>query len=321
MSKTKANHLAEITAMMKIYNISLQDIDFYGKSPPKLLKETPRLILFLSYLGGLLMLGGTGLFLKDYWADFNSLERILLTYGMGVALYGASLALFYKKTSTLLLSNLFVISFLFLWGGLCVAIIELFPHGDNAALFVLCISSILLLQTGLTFIKIRLTAVLFMSVMFLAFSYGSLIRYLFETHLILPEVVAGLSSLDVLFAVGSLSFMAVVHRLQGTPYRAICGVWFFLSMGLFYGLTHQMLSDLHGTEFFAIIVVLGLALSQGTRSKAMLTLTALALIGYLTEMTTKYFLVTPWWPLALVSLGLLIVFSALGFYRKSQSFN
>ncbi len=320
MSQTKSNHLAEIVSMMRLYNISLNDIDSYKKSQPKPLKETSRFILFLAYLGGLLVLGGLGVFLKDHWDGFSSTERIVITYGVGVSLYFAALALYYKKTSTLTLSNLFVIAFVFQWGGLGVALKEFFPDGDNIPLFILSISGVMFLQTGVTFIKVRLASILFMTLLFLSIAYGAFVTVLFKEVLLPLETVGGLPTSDLLAVLGALSLMLIVQQIQKTQYNVICGVWFFVAMLSFYLASYYMLWVIHMTDFFGLFVFFGLALSQGTRSKAMLTLTAIALCGYLVDITLKYFLNTPWWPLALVSLGLLIILTATLFYRKAQNF-
>ena len=325
MSQTKANHLAEIVSMMRLYGINLNDIDSYEKAYPKPLKETPRLILFLAYLGGLLVLGGVGIFLKDHWSDFGSIERILMTYGVGTSLYITSLALYYKKVSTLTLSNLFVIAFVFQWGGLGVAIKELFPDGNNIPLFILSLSSMMLLQTSVTFARVRLTSILFMVLIFLSMSYGALVSYLYMDgvipHKILKTVISarGVYTLDLFAIFGGLLMIAITQKVQQSQYRIISGVWYFAAMALFYMAAYQMLSGLLMKEFFGLFVLVGMVMSQALRSKIMLTLTALALCSYLVDMTTKYFLDTPWWPLALVSLGVLVIIIALSFYRKVQN--
>ena len=313
MSQTKANHLAEIVSMMRLYKINLNDIDSYEKAHPKPLTETPRLILFLSYLGGILVLGGLGVFLKDHWVDFGSIERIMITYGVGVSLYLAAMVLYTRKFSTLILSNLFAIALVFQWGGVGVIIQEFFPDGNNISLFILSISGLLFLQAGVTFAKVRLTAVLFMTLIFLSLTYGALIAYLFNEGIIPHKVLKGIIStqgiytLEVFAVLGGLWMMALIQKIQKTQYNALCGVWFFAAMAVFYGQSYFIFDNLKMPEFFGLFVLFGLGLSQVTRSKAMLTLTAIALCGYLADMTTKYFLDTPWWPLALVGSGVLVI--------------
>lgn len=320
MSYTKANHLAEIVSLMQRYKISLADIDAYDKGQPASLKETPRFIVFLAYLGGLLVLGGLGIYFKDQWVDFSSIERIVMTYGVGLSLYILALILYKKGTSTLTLSNFFVIAFLFQGGGLGVALHELFPSGDNFPLFVLTISSLMLFQAMVTFYKVPLTSVLFMGVYYLAFTYSALIAYLLNEMLIPEKLVSKASSVDLLTMLGGVTLMALMYKVQRTPYRAICGFWYFVAMVAFYSGAYMLFKGVYYPEFFGFAPLLGLLLTQVTRSKAMLTLTALAFIGYLGDMTARYFLDTPWWPIALVAMGLMTILIAVLSYRRAQSY-
>ncbi len=320
MSYTKENHLAEIISLMRRYKISLADIDAYGKSQPVSLKETPRFIVFLAYLGGLLVLGGLGIYLKDHWESFASVERIVITYGVGLSLYILALVLYKKRASTLTLSNFFVIAFLFQGGGLGVALHELFPEGDNLPLFVLVISGVMLFQTLVTFYKVPLTAVLFMGIYYLVFTYGALVAYLLNEDFIPRDLFERLSSVDLFALLGGLTLVALVYKIQKTPYRIICGFWYFAAMVAFYGGSYWLFKDALSPEFFGFAPLLGLILAQVTRSKAMLALTALAFIGYLGDMTAKYFFDTPWWPIALVAMGLLTIFIAVLSYRRAQSY-
>ncbi len=316
MKYTKENHLAEIVSLMQRYNISLAEIDAYGKGQPASLKETPRFIIFLAYLGGFLVLGGFGIYLKDHWVQFSSVERIAMTYGVGLSLYISALALYKKGASTLTLSNLFVIAFLFQGGGLSVGLHELFPDGDNLPLFVLTISSLMLFQTTVTFYKVPLTSVLFMGLYYLAFTYSALIAYLLDEMLIPEKLV----SVQLLIMLGGTALIAVMYKVQKTPHRAICGFWYFMAMIAFYGGAYRLFKALLYPELFGLVPLLGLILVQVTRSKVMLTLTALAFIGYLGDMTARYFFETPWWPLALVGMGLMTILVAVLAYRRARSY-
>ncbi|HBN21933.1 MAG TPA: hypothetical protein DD412_01690 [Holosporales bacterium] len=320
MSNTKSNHLAEIISLMQRYKISLADIDAYGKGQSAPLKETPRFIVFLAYLGGLLVLGGLGIYLKDHWENFLSVERIVMTYGVGLSLYILALLLYKKGTSTLALSNFFVIAFLFQGGGLGVALHELFPDGDNLPLFVLTISTLMLFQAMVTFYKVPLISVLFMGFYYLAFTYSALIAYLLNEMLIPEKLIGQAASVDFLTMLGGVALIALVYKVQRTPYRAICGFWYFVAMVAFYGGAYMLFKGVHYPEFFGFAPLFGLLLTQITRSKAMLTLTAIAFIGYLGDMTAHYFLDTPWWPIALVVMGLMTILIAVLSYRRAQSY-
>lgn len=321
MSYTKENHLVEIISLMRRYKITLAEIDTYGKGQPTPLKETPRFIVFLAYLGGLLILGGLGIFLKNHWDNFSSVERILMTYGVGFSLYILALILYKKRTSSLTLSHFFVIAFLFQGGGLGVALHDLFPSGNNLPLFVLVISSLMLFQAMVTFYKVPLTSVLFMGFFYLAFTYWALIAYLLG-EMLMPEVLLmKVSSVDLLTMVGGGALIALMYKVQPTPYGVICGFWYFVAMVALYEGAYMIFQGLHAPEFFGFAPLLGLLLTQITRSKVVLTLTALAFLWYLGDMTARYFFDTPWWPIALVGMGLVTVLTAVLSYRRAQVYN
>jgi len=263
-----------------------------------------------------MILGGLGIYFKDHWVEFSSVERILITYGVGLSLYILALVLYKKRSSPLTLSNLFVISFLFQGGGLGVSLHELFPDGDNLPLFVLTISSLMLFQTAVTFYKVPLTSVLFMGLYYLAFTYSALIAYLLDEMLIPEKLI----SVQLLIMLGGTALIAVMYKIQKTPHRAICGFWYFVAGIAFYGGAYRLFQEWHYPEIFGLVPLLGLIFTQVTRSKAMLILTALAFIGYLGDMTARYFFDTPWWPIALVAMGLITILIAVLSYRRARSY-
>ena len=275
----------------------LEELSASAKGPDS---KSSLLTRLFGYLGGIFVLAGLGVFIEMQWAAMNSIARITVTLGSGIAMF--VMALFavgderWEKTAT----PLFLLAALLQPMGILVAIAE-FSKGGDERHAILLTSGVLLIQQTLIFLKTGRTVLLFTALVF-----G---LCLYATALDLIDLDEDLT----VFTLG-LSVLLVTYSIDRTPHRAITPFWYFASStamltGLFSLIQHSVL------EILFLGAACGLVfLSTWVRSRSLLFVGTVAILGYVGYYTAENFSDVIGWPIALVLFGLLLIgLSAVAF--------
>ena len=267
-----------------------------------------RMVWILGYIGGLFVVVGFGIFLGENWELFTLLQRITITYGTGMLLFVLSCVLYFRRAAPAILHNLFIISAVLMSIGLGVIINDLFPEDTYLSLFILSISGTMLFQYLMTFFATRLISVLFMTLIFAVGTYASAIDVLHDFNLVPIFVTSEFFAYNLAYLVGALSLIGVTYVISQSQFRKIAGFWFFFSSVGFYYTTHMIFeSDFEMMDAFILAILPGVYLAKIANSKALMVTTAIAFLPYLFHLDEKYFYHTTWWPLSLISMGLIII--------------
>ena len=252
------------------------------------------------YLGGIFVLAGLGVFIEMQWEAMNSLARITVTLGSGIAAFVMALFAVGDERREKTATPLFLLAAVLQPTGILVAIDE-FSRGGGERHAILLTSGVLLIQQTLIFLKTRRTALLFTALVFGVCLYG--------TAMDLVDVDGDL----IVFTVG-LSILLVTYSIDRTVHAVITPFWYFVSStamltGLFSLIEGSLL------EIFFLGAACGLVFfSTWVKSRGLLLVGTVAILGYIGYYTAEHFTDVVGWPIALIVFGLLLIgLSAVAF--------
>jgi hypothetical protein len=262
--------------------------------------QSSKLTRLFGYLGGIFVLAGLGVFIEMQWDSMNSMARIIVTLGSGVAAFAMALVAVndqrFEKAST----PLFLIAALMQPIGILVAIDEFSTGGDERHAFLLT-SGVLLIQQLLVFFKTKRSVLLFMALLFGSAFDGTALDLL------------GLDE-DLIFFTLGLSVLLVSYAIDRTRHAAITPFWYFA------GAT-AMLAGLFSLVEDSVVEILFLGaacgvvfLSTWAKSRSLLVVGTIAILGYVGYYTSEHFTDVVGWPIALILFGLMLIgLSAVAF--------
>ncbi len=260
----------------------------------------------LAWLGGTFVLAGLGVFISLNWDVMNTAARIVITLGSGLAalVFGlvASRDARYERAEP----PLFLLAAALQATGILVAIDE-FSTGGDWRYAVLAMTLVMGLQQAALLQKLRIHALVFTTIAFAA-GFAS-------TGLDLLEAAG-----DVNAAVVGASLAILAFGLARTPFRTQSGFWMLVGsatcmMGLF--------ELLRGTPIelgYLALACGAVALSAYARSRVLLAVGTIALLGYISYFTADRLLDVWGWPLALIALGIVLLGVSLAAMRLHRRY-
>ncbi len=269
-------------------------------------EKTSVLTKLLGYFGGIFVLAGLGVFIEMQWSEMNSFSRIVITLGSGIAAF--VMAYFavnderWEKTAT----PLFLVAALLQPMGILVAIDE-FSRGGDERHAILFASGVLLVQQTLAFIKLRRTVLVFAALVFAVCFYG--------TSMDLMDVDEDL----IVFSIG-LSLLCVTYSIDRTPHAAITPFWYFASSTATLVALFSLIE-----ETFLEILFLGAGcglvfLSTWVKSRSLLAVGTVAILGYVGYFTAEHFTNVVGWPVALIMFGMMLIGLSAAAFRINRKY-
>lgn len=148
--------LAQIAALARLHGLTEQDLRraLAAREPDAAKPRQGVLGRLFACIGGVLVLAGLCVFVGMLWGDMNSLERIVVTLGSGLAALVLSYMASLSPARERLVTPLFLIAVLLEPLGIAVALRE-FSTGGNELLGGLVVSGVMALQCGLIFARMR----------------------------------------------------------------------------------------------------------------------------------------------------------------------
>jgi hypothetical protein len=251
------------------------------------------LVRALGYLGATFVLVGIGVFVALQWENMNSLARIVVTLGSGMAAFAlaiiASREERYFEAATVLL----VLAALLEPTGMLVAFSELGSGGDWR-LAGLVTSGAMALQFGLTPIQPLRSKTIFLTIVFTVL--------FFWTAFDLLEMDDGIAAL----VLGAGMLLAAIG-LDRAGHGELSPPWYFFGPAAFlYGLFDIIEST--PFELLFVAVAAGLVyLAAYLRTRALLLVSTIAILAYTGYYTSEHFADSIGWPLALIAFGIALI--------------
>lgn len=293
MNKQQA--LTQIASIAQAHNLTPEDITAHllkqAHTSPS--AKANLLVTMLSYLGGLLVFTGTGYFISLQWEHFDSLSRVLITFGPGLIAMILALATIRDPRFTRATTPLFLIGAFMQPFGLFTLLREYYT-GNDGALAAIIVFTPLAAQMFLLFWKLQRTSLLFLALLFTFITFAAMMDKLdFDGDL--TAIILGFCGL------------LITSGLNRTSHRAIAPFSYFIFAMMFATGCFALLDN--SKADFLLIAIGGLMIFASIRaqSRSFLTASILTTLGYLCYFTNEYFADSLGWPLSLITLGLVMI--------------
>ena len=303
----KEDALKQIATIVREHDLSADEVlAEISATPDESGDKTSVLTKMLGYFGGIFVLAGLGVFIEMQWSSMNSFARIVITLGSGIATFVMAYFAVNDERWEKVATPLFLVAALLQPMGILVAIDE-FSRGGDERHAILFTSGVLLIQQTLAFSKLRRTVLVFAALVFGICFYG--------TGMDLIDVDEDL----IVFTVG-LSLLTVTYAIDRTRHAVITPFWYFAS-------STAMLVGLFSLieETFLEILFLGAAcglvfLSTWVKSRSMLAVGTIAILGYVGYYTAEHFSNVVGWPIALILFGMLLIGLSAAAFRINRKY-
>lgn len=252
-------------------------------------RSTGVLARVTAYLGGVFVLAGIALFIGMQWDHFGSAVRVLVTLGVGFAIYLFALATMTDNRFAGVTTPTLLIAALLQPTGIVVMINEYSRGGDpEHGLLFMC--AVMFVQQFLTFLAKRRTVLLFTSLFFGAAGFGTLGDILHVDF----EIIS--------LALG-IGLTLISYAIDRTPHRVITPFWYFAGSVFFlYGAFDVLEGSAFEIFYFGIAASI-MYLGTVVRSRTLLFSSVLALMGF----TGYYFRESLANAFGLIILGFLLI--------------
>ncbi len=296
-------------------------------------KKKNSIIEVLYYLGGLIVVFGIIILITKNWYKLNSVIKILSTLGSGIVVY--LVAVFFRQYKKLkkISSAFYLMSALILPIGLFVifkiANFDIFSYGTYVIIF-----AILSILYSLSYIFDKTNKILLLfSIIFATFLYYTVMGFFFgesplweETYFVYFTLLAG-----VVYILLGYLFRKTSFKVFTKPFYNL-GTLLTLSSTMYLGgyrafsykvpLSEIPLSHIMKMVWeiaFPFLTFFFVYLSVRLKNKRFLDFGVAFFMGYIIKITAEYFSDSLGWPLALVIIGLLMIFlgySVVNFRKK-----
>lgn len=303
----KEDALKQIAAIVREHDLSAAEVlAEISSAPDESDDKTSVLTKMLGYFGGIFVLAGLGVFIEMQWSSMNSFARIVITLGSGIAAFVVAYFAVNDERWEKVATPLFLVAALLQPMGILVAIDEFSSGGDerHAILFT---AGVLLIQQTLAFSKLRRTVLVFAALVFGVCFYG--------TGMDLIDLDEDL----IVFTVG-LSLLSVTYAIDRTRHAVITPFWYFagstaMLVGLFSLIEETVL------EILFLGAACGLVfLSTWVKSRSVLAVGTVAILGYVGYYTAEHFTNVVGWPIALILFGMLLIGLSAAAFRINRKY-
>lgn len=291
----KDDALQEIVSLAQHNNITLDEI---AKVMANVQAQTAKVSSgvvpkLLSYIGGIFVFAGVSVFISMYWHDFGSAVRVIATLGIGFIAFIMSVVSLADEKYERAATPLFLISMLLQPAGIFVMLDE-YSSGGDPRHGVLYMATFMLIQQGTIFWAKQRTTLAFGTILFACIFFVTL----FDIWHMDGELIG---------TVIGTSLMCIAYALNQSRHAAICPFWYFIGSGV---LLWSVFDAVESTPFE--LIFLGLAgfmifLSTYVRSRTLLLVSTLSMLGYIGYYTAEHFANTVGWPIALVIIGMALI--------------
>ncbi len=261
----------------------------------------------LYVLGAVILIIGLVIFIYQVWDDIGKFGHIVVTLGLGLLTTFLGSVLTQQKPGNEIGAVFQTIGGALIPGGSMVFLNELdLLYGASNWPVSITFGLITVFYIALSFFHKHPILTFFSIANGTAFIYS-----LMESVLEGPSYLHGDEYVYLTMLVG-LSYLLVAKSFEGNWNKRLIGLLYFFGSAFFYGAAFSKVYDSMFWELsFFIFVLGGLFLSVYMKSRIILVMSTLFLLGHLSHITNEYFADSLGWPIALILLG--FVFMILGY--------
>ena len=287
--------LIEVVDIIKRHNLSLADISTALEGAPDFKAQRSGSILsrLFGYVGGIFIFVGLAIYVGMRWDDLNSAGRILLTLGSGFCAFVVALVCTTDQRFEKAATPLFLVAALLQPTGIIVMLNE-YSHGGDPAYGLLFMNLVMAVQQGCAFWA-RQRAVLALSTIIFALGFFTIAFDLLNVNHNLIGVTLG------------ASLTCIAWSLDTSRHRSIAPLCYFFGSIVFLSAAFDWLRHRSIEPLFLGLACGFIFLSTVARSRALLLVGTLALIGYLGDYIAEHFAHNLNAPLLVMLIGFLLI--------------
>ena len=291
----KQDALVEVVDLIARHGLTIDEVSaaLAGKGDYATQRTSSVLSRLFAYLGGTFVFVGLGIFVGMRWDDLGPAGRVLLTLGPGLCLFVLALVCTSDERLEAAATPLFLVAGLVQPTGVLVMLRE-YGSGGEAEHAVLFTSLVMLVQQGCTFWARRRTVLAFTTIVF-----GSIAVFvsldLLDANMYMTGITMG------------ASLLCIGWSLDRSPHRAIAGVVYFFGAALLLEETYAWLRREPLEILFLGLACAMVVLATVARSRSLLAVGTVALIGYIADFIYQHFADNLGAPLVLMAIGLVFI--------------
>ena len=256
-------------------------------------------------VGGLVIVMGISVLVGQHWAELHPVVRILSTLGAASVAFVSGLLLSRKPEFTIWSAAFYLISAILMPLGVYV-LFDSLQIGNLSLGTEVWISGIAFLFHGVVLAKLKKGIHLLFTLVYGIWFYYMALVYLFGQQQFNSDQF---SYITIVLGV-SLGFLGVA--IARSQFHRIAGLLYGTSTALVLGSSLALqgyvpTASLFWEGIFPIIAFGFIFLSSSLKSRFMLVVASVMLMGYIMKLTSEYFAGDLGWPLALVIAGLLLM--------------
>ncbi len=286
--------LALITELCDRFSISAEDIRAALNDETASGASTGWVPRVLGYLGAAFVFGGLCLFAGMIWDDLPSAARVIISFGPGTGAFILGLICIGEDRFRRAGIPLFLIAATLQPTGMFVFLKE-YTDGNDAQLAAMLVFAILAAQYLITYYARRQTSLLFFGFLFWNAAIGILMDR------------AGVPGEWLGLGLG-LSILFISYKIDRGANRAIAPFWYFIGALGFFWAVYDLVEDAFPLDLLMLVLAVTMMMaSVRLRSRTLLTVSTLVLLGFLGYFTEEYFSDVTGWPLALMLMGFMLI--------------
>lgn len=261
----------------------------------------------LYVLGVAIVVVGLIIFIGQIWGDIGSFGRIFVTLGLGLFFAGMGSVLFKQKPENIIGAVFHLIGGLMIPGGALVSLYEFNSNPSSIWPFTVTFGFIFLFYWLLNLVHKNIVLTFFTIANGTAFIY-----LLFE---LLIDNIGAYNHGDLyayLTMVMGISYLLLAWSFKNNWNNKLIGLLQFVgTAGFLVAGFSQIIDNGFWQLIYLLFLALGFFLSVYIKSRIVLAVNTIALIAYVSYITSEYFADSLGWPISLVILG--FVFIGLGY--------
>jgi hypothetical protein len=295
MSANRHDALIEVVEIIRRHGLSIDDVAAALEGGPgfKTEKSVGILSRLFAYLGGIFVFVGLAVFVGMRWDDLGPAGRVLLTLGPGFSLFLFALVCTTDARFERAATPLFLVAAVVQPTGILVALQE-YSRGGNPEHGLLVMTLVMLVQQGCAFWVRRRTVLAFTTLVF-ATSFVVVALDLLEAQRNLAGVALG------------VSLICVAWSLDRSIHKAIAGLVYFAGSALLLSAAYDWVRRGPIEVVFLGLACAMVVLATVARSRSLLAVGTVALIGYLADFIYQHFADNLGAPLVLMAIGLVFI--------------
>ena len=291
----KQDALVEVVEIIERHGLTLEEIAraVKGGGDFKTLQSSGILSRLFGYLGGIFVFAGLTVYVGMRWDDLGSLGRIILTLGSGFSIFLLALVCTTDARFERAATPFFLLAASLQPAGILLMLQE-YSRGGDPAYGLLFMNAVMAVQQGFTFWAKDRTVLALTTIVF-TLGFFAIAFDLMQIDRDLIGVVAG------------TSLACVGWSLGHSRHKPIAGLAYFFGSLTFLGASYHWLRHTPIEMVFVGLACGAIFLSTVARSRTLLLVGTVALIGYIGNFIAEHFAHNLNAPLLLILIGFVLI--------------